>query len=414
MNYNLIKKERNQENNKKAWKSKLFPLILVLAISFSLGYLLAVYNYSAEGKIFSHLKANGEVSEHFNSSLYWQTWHTIKNEHIDRNTIDEKEMFYGSLRGMTQSIDDPYTVFLDPEDVKEFMDDLSGSFEGIGAEVGIRDDMVTIIAPLSGMPADKAGLRSGDKIYAIDDTSTINMSLNEAVRKIRGEKDTEVVLTIIREGRDQPFEVSITRGTIVIESVSWEKRDDDIYLIKISNFHQDTVSLLNKAILEILNNNPKGIVLDLRNNPGGYLDTAIDVASEWVAEGPILIEQLSDGKKNEYFAQGLARLKDIETIILVNQGSASGSEIVAGALRDYKQALVVGEQTFGKGSVQNLKPLRDGSSLKITVATWFTPGGDYINEKGIEPDIEVERSFEDFENERDPQMDKAIELLLAK
>ncbi len=408
MNYSL------HNNKKKAWKSKLFPLILVLAISFSLGYLLAVYNSSVEGKMFSHLRAIGETSEHFNSNLYWQAWHTIKNEHVDRNTIDEKEMFYGSLRGMAQSIDDPYTVFLDPDDVKEFMDDLSGSFEGIGAEVGIRDDMVTVIAPLSGMPADKAGLRSGDKIYAIDGISTINMNLNEAVRKIRGEKDTEVVLTIIREGKDQPFDVGIIRGTIVIESVFWEKREDDIYLIKISNFHQDTSSLLNKAILEILNNNPKGIILDLRNNPGGYLDTAIDVASEWIIEGPVLIEQLNEGRRREYFAQGLARLKDIETIVLVNQGSASGSEIVAGALRDYKQAIVLGEKTFGKGSVQNLKPLIDGSSLKITVATWLTPGGDYINEKGIEPDIEVEMTFEDFEAKKDPQMDKAIELLLNK
>ncbi len=415
MNYSLIKKDKEEKNSKKTWKSRIFPLILVLAVSFSFGYLLAVHNFnSAEGSLFTHLNANGEHAEEFNSDLYWQTWNTIKNEHVDRNAIDEKDMFYGSLKGMTESLDDPYTTFLDPQDVKEFMDDLSGSFEGIGAEVGIRDDMVTIIAPLSGMPADKAGLRSGDKIYSIDGVSTVNMSLNEAVRKIRGDKDTEVVLTIIREGEDKPFDVSVTRGTIVIESVSWEKKDNGIYLIEISNFHEDTISLFNEAVLEILNNDPEGIILDLRNNPGGYLDTAIDVASEWIVEGPVLIEEMSDGKRKEYFAQGLARLKGIETVVLVNQGSASGSEIVAGALRDYKLATVVGEQTFGKGSVQNLKPLLDGSSLKVTVATWYTPQGDYINEKGVEPDVELEMTLEDYEEERDPQMDKALEIILDK
>lgn len=415
MNYSLIKKDKEEKNSKKTWKSRIFPLILVLAVSFSFGYLLAVHNFnSAEGSLFTHLNANGEHAEEFNSDLYWQTWNTIKNEHVDRNAIDEKDMFYGSLKGMTESLDDPYTTFLDPQDVKEFMDDLSGSFEGIGAEVGIRDDMVTIIAPLSGMPADKAGLRSGDKIYSIDGVSTVNMSLNEAVRKIRGDKDTEVLLTIIREGEDKPFDVSVTRGTIVIESVSFEKKDSGVYLIEISNFHEDTISLFNEAVLEILNNDPEGIVLDLRNNPGGYLDTAIDVASEWIVEGPVLIEEMSDGKRKEYFAQGLARLKGIETVVLVNQGSASGSEIVAGALRDYKLATVVGEQTFGKGSVQNLKPLLDGSSLKVTVATWYTPQGDYINEKGVEPDVELEMTLEDYEEERDPQMDKALEIILDK
>ncbi len=415
MNLNLFKKEKTEIKKTNSWQEKILPFILVLAMAFSMGYLLAVYNFnSAEGKLFSHLKANGEVSEYFNSDLYWQAWHTIKNEHVDRNLIDEEAMFYGSLRGMTSALDDPYTVFLDPSEAKDFLDDLSGSFEGIGAEVGIRDDMVTVIAPLSGMPAEKAGLRAGDKIYAIDSLSTINMSLNEAVSKIRGPKDTEVVLTIIREGEDRPFDITITRGTIIIESVSWEVTDDNLFLIKISNFHEDTISLLNKAILEVLTKNVDGIILDLRNNPGGYLDTAIKVASEWIPEGPVLIEQFSDGSRNEFFAKGLARLSGFPTVVLVNQGSASGSEIVAGALRDYKKATLVGEQTFGKGSVQNLKPLKGGSKLKITIAKWYTPGGDYIDEKGVEPDIEVERSIEDFEADIDPQMNKAIEILLGQ
>lgn len=415
MKFNLYKKDNMEKNQKKFWYEKIFAIIFILAVVFSMGYLLAIYNYnSAEGKLFSHLKANGEISEYFDANLYWQTWQTLKNEHVNQNLIDEKAMFYGSLRGMTSALDDPYTVFLDPSEAKDFIDDLSGSFEGIGAEVGIRDDIVTVIAPLSGMPAEKAGLRAGDKIYAIDSMSTLNMTLSEAVSKIRGPKDTEVILTIIREGEDRPFDISITRGTIIIESVSWEKTEDNLFLIKISNFHEDTLSLLNKAILEILNEDIDGIILDLRNNPGGYLDTAIKVASEWIPEGPVLIEQFSDGRRNEFFAQGFARLSHLPTVVLINQGSASGSEIVAGALRDYKKAKLVGEQTFGKGSVQSLKSLSDGSKLKITIAKWYTPGGDYIDEKGVEPDFEVEMSFEDYEAEIDPQMEKAIELLRKK
>ncbi len=414
MNLNFFKKkEKNYFNSDFFSQKKVWPLILVLAVTFSIGYLLAAYNFQAvDGKLFEYTKANGNKSAEFNEDLYWQTWNKIKEEHVDRNKIDERSMFYGSLRGMAASLEDPYTMFLDPEEVKEFLDDLSGSFEGIGAEVGIRDNIVTVIAPLAGRPADQAGLRSGDKIYAIDGQSTVGMNLNEAVRKIRGPKNTEVVLTIIREDEERPFDVNIIRSTIVIESVTWQKKEDNLFLIEISNFHEDTMTLFNQAVLEILNENPAGIILDLRNNPGGYLNTAIDLASEWIAEGPVLVEQLSEGRRNEYFAQGLARLKDIPTVVLINGGSASGSEIVAGALRDFGQAILVGEQTFGKGSVQSLMSLQDGSYLKITVAKWLTPGGDYIDEKGVAPDIIIEMTKEDYEAERDRQMDRAIEILI--
>lgn len=409
MSFNFSKKY-TQKNKKNFFNFKNFSFILLLVIVFFSTYLLATYNFkTANGRLFDY--SNLKKSDAFNENLYWETWNKILSEHVERGKIDEKALFYGSLKGMADAIGDPYTSFLDPSDAKDLFDDLSGSFEGIGAEVGVRDDMVTVIAPLAGMPADKAGLRAGDKIYAINGQSTIGMSLTEAVRKIRGPKDTEVVLTIIREGEDKPFDLSIVRGTIVIESVKWEMIDKNLLLINISNFHEDTLKLFNQVVLTVLREEPAGLILDLRNNPGGYLDVAIDVASEWIKEGPVLVEQLSEGRRNEYFAKGLSRLNNIPTVVLINGGSASGSEIVAGALRDYKQAILVGEQTFGKGSVQSLKTLQDGSYLKITVAKWLTPGGDYINNKGVEPDIIIEMTREDYENEIDPQLEKAIEIL---
>ncbi len=391
-------------------KNRLIRYIFLITIPFLIGYFLAfrhqqnfpAFNKDVNGKTFS---------ENFDFNLYFEVWQSLKSEYVDHNFIDEQEMFYGSLRGLTSSLNDPYTIFLDPEETKEFYDDLSGSFEGIGAEVGIRDDIVTIIAPLKGMPAEKAGLRSGDKIYSIDGEMTLGMTINEAVRKIRGPKDSQVTLTILRQDEDQPLDIIITRGIIVVKSVEWEVIDDDIFLISISNFHEDTLVLFNQAVMEMFRLNLDKLILDLRNNPGGYLETAIDLSSEWIKEGPVVVEQLKGNNRREHFTTKPARLNNIETVVLVNQGSASASEIVAGALRDYNLAILVGEQTFGKGSVQNLKRLSDGSALKISVAKWLTPAGDYINEKGIEPNIIVEFTKEDFENDLDPQMDKAIELL---
>jgi carboxyl-terminal processing protease len=323
-------------------------------------------------------------------------------------------MFYGSLRGLASSMDDPYTIFMDPGEAKDFADDLSGTFEGIGAEIGMRDDIVTVIAPLSGMPAEIAGLRSGDKIYAINDVSTLGLTIDQAVKKIRGPKDTEVKLTVIREGEDKSMDVTIIRGLIVVKSVKTNLREDGVFVITVSNFNDDTIDLFNLAIKEILTKNPKGIVLDLRNNPGGYLDTAISMASAWIKEGPVVVEQFGEGRRQEYFANGNNSLGNFKTVILINGGSASASEIVAGALRDYHKATLVGEQSYGKGSVQSLRDLSNGSTLKITVAKWLTPAGDFIDEKGVTPEYEVKLTKEDVDNEKDPQMNKAAELILKQ
>jgi len=429
------------ENKRNKWSKRIALIVLILvlmAASFGSGLYISqkseVIKKLAEKEVvyLGNLigKYGGGRDDIFkqdvNFNLFWEVWDTLEKEYVDKNKLNDKEMFYGALKGLVASLDDPYTVFMDPKLSREFADDLAGTFEGIGAEIGIRKEVLTIIAPLEGMPAAKAGLSAGDKVYAINGEATTGMTVDEAVSKIRGPKGTDVTLTIFKEGSDAAKDVVITRGVIIVKSIktetvssagaggSQEKKDNDIFVLKISNFNNDTLELFNKAVQEILAKNPKGIVLDLRNNPGGYLDTAIELASEWVDDGIIVTEKFSEEKKNEYFSRGRARLKDYPTVVLVNRGSASASEILSGALRDYKKATIVGEQTFGKGSVQTLREFGDGSSIKITVAKWLTPNGDSINDAGIKPDIEIKMTDKDYEENKDPQMDKAIEILKNK
>lgn len=351
-----------------------------------------------------------KLSKDINFNLFWEVWDVLKNDYVDKGKLTDKEMFYGAIKGMVGAAGDPYTVFLDPKMAEEFADDLAGTFQGIGAEIGIRKEVLTIIAPLPESPAEKAGLMAGDKIIAINGTSTMGMAIDEAINKIRGPKDTEVVLTILRNGENKTKEIKIKRDTIIVKSVKTEVKDK-IFILKISNFNDDTAGLIDDAVKKIISLNPKGIILDLRNNPGGYLETAIKAASEWVEDGIVVTEKFGDDKKNDFMAEGLARLKNYKTVVLVNGGSASASEIVAGALKDYGLATIVGEQTFGKGSVQSLENFSDGSALKVTVAKWYTPKGVNINEQGIKPDIEVKMSEDDYNNNRDPQMEKAMEIL---
>ena len=408
-----------QEKNK-ITKLKVFGLIILAIILVLVGYGAGLYSAGQNevvremakkeavylGKIIGKYSqpGKGPLIQDINFDLFWEVWDTIEKEYVDKDKINEKEMFYGALYGLVGAIGDPYTIFMDPMLSQEFEESLNGTFEGIGAEIGIREDILTIIAPLAGMPAEKAGLMSGDKIYAINEESTAGITIDEAVKKIRGTKGTDVTLTISRNGFEAAQDITITRGTIVVNSVQTtikdsetktskdaKTKDDDIFVIEISNFNNDTLNLFNKAINEVIKINPKGIILDLRNNPGGYLDTAVEVASEWIEEGVIVTEEFDENNKNEFLARGRARLKDYKTIVLVNQGSASASEIVAGAMQDYKKATIVGMQTFGKGSVQTIENFYDGSSIKITVAKWLTPNGNYINEQGITPDVEVDR-----------------------
>ncbi|HNX11313.1 MAG TPA: S41 family peptidase [bacterium] len=388
----------------------IFAILLIVSISFFAGTYVNDQKHNR-----TQANASGEdgisLPKNIDFSLYWQVWQTIKDNYVDKDKIDETKLFYGSLKGMVEAAGDPYTVFLDPEKNKQFQDDLSGSFEGIGAEIGLRNEIITIISPLDGTPAQQAGIKAGDQIYAINGTSTAGMSVDEAVRLIRGKKGTSVTLTIYRQGESDTKDYVINRDLIVIKSVTTERRADNIYVIKISAFNGDTKQLFNNAVKEIVAQKPAGIILDLRNNPGGYLDTAVDMAGEWIDKGTIVIEKFNDAEQNRYLGQGKARLKGIKTVVLVNGGSASASEIVAGALKDNNQATIVGEKTFGKGSVQSLIDLDGGSAIKITVAKWLTPKGVSINEEGIAPNEEVKLTTADWEKDLDPQFDRAVQII---
>lgn len=350
------------------------------------------------------------LSKDVDFDLFWDVWKRVKKEYIEKDTPDTK-LFYGALEGIVGALDDPHSVFLDPETSKKFDDSLSGSFEGIGAEIGMKKKQLQVVAPLPDSPAERASLRSGDKILAIDKKSTAGISVDEAVNRIRGKGGTTVTLTIFRDSEKKERDVSIVRDTISVASVTWKMKDGQIAEIKISHFNQDTEGRFRDAVKEIVRKRAKGVVLDMRNNPGGYLDTAVQVAGYWVDGKTVVIEEYGDKKKDEYTARTRPLLADIPTVVLVNEGSASASEIVAGALQDYKKATLVGAKTFGKGSVQDLQHLKDGSSLKLTIARWLTPSGRSINDNGIEPDVAVELSDEDFEKKKDPQMDKALQIL---
>ncbi|MFH1745085.1 MAG: S41 family peptidase, partial [bacterium] len=412
------------ETRKKIYRNSIigFVAVSLLLASFGAGVLatkknVGLQNFGSEINPYlgDVLNKSGitkkEFSRDVDFNLFWDVWDELEKQYVDKEKINEKKMFYGALRGLTASLGDPYTIFMNPENTSEFESDLLGKFEGIGAEIGIKKSVLTIIAPLPGAPAEKAGLKAGDKVFEVNGTSTMGMSIEEAVSQIRGPKGTQVVLSVGRDGLEGIQQISITRDEIVVKSVQTSMREDEIFVITMTGFNGDTKELFNAAVNEAINKNPKGIILDLRNNPGGYLEAAIEIASEWIEEGIIVSEKYTNDIVDDNYARGKARLKDFKTVVLVNQGSASASEIVAGALQDYDLATIVGKKTFGKGSVQSVTSLKDGSSLKITVAKWLTPEGRSINDEGIEPDYEVEYTNEDYEADKDPQMDAAVEVI---
>jgi carboxyl-terminal processing protease len=400
-------------------ESKLRRLIILIIFalllsgsSFYAGF--CVSNYYADQADASAVKLDAPKikvsSKDFDAALFTKVWNMLTNTYVDHDQLDQKKMFYGALRGLVASAGDPYTVFFDPEENEAFQSDVSGKFEGIGAEIGLKDEIITIIAPLSEMPAEKAGLRAGDKIIEIDGLSTVGLTVDAAVKKIRGPEDTTVVLTIVREGAKDPLKITVKRAVITIKSVKVSVKDG-VSIIKISNFNESTDAEFNQAVTEVLAGKSKDLIIDLRNNPGGYLDVAINMIGRWIGTDVAVIEKYSQDRQIPHSAKGPASLKDFHTVVLVNEGSASASEILAGALQDYGLGVLVGKKTFGKGSVQTLEELSDGSSVKITAAKWLTPKGRSINKEGIEPDLEVTTSEADLKAAKDTQLNKALEVL---
>ncbi|OGL69935.1 hypothetical protein A3C09_01620 [Candidatus Uhrbacteria bacterium RIFCSPHIGHO2_02_FULL_47_44] len=391
---------------------------LFLILSFSGGYFIgesrAARKLVPAGEV--RVTGQGSVSSALEKDIdfknFWDIWNLSK-EKFYKQPVSDKDLYYGALKGLVSGLKDPYSVYFDPEEAKRFMEDLNASFVGIGAQIGIKEEKLTIVAPLEDSPAEKAGLEPGDWIVTIDKTETSGMSVEEAVSKIRGEEGTEVVLQISRKGLEALKEIKIIRQKITVDSVKWKIEEGNIMVISISTFNGDTSSLFNAAVQESLAKNVKGIILDLRSDPGGLLTVAVDVASAWVGYDSVVSEK---GKNLENTFKGVTspRLSGIPTVVLVDGGSASASEIVAGALQDYGFAKLVGETTFGKGSVQDYQDLPDGSALKITIAEWYTPKGRNINKTGIEPDIKIALDVEAYKkNEHDNQKQTARDVLLG-
>ncbi|MDP3794776.1 MAG: S41 family peptidase [bacterium] len=393
------------------WGSTLVPLFVAGAFLFGL-FLgresVAQPILPPEGVIGTEIGRPGDVD----ASILWDVWQRVEAKYVDKEEIDRQKLLYGAAEGIVRALGDPYSVFLPPQEAKRFEDDVRGAFDGIGAEIGIRKETLTIIAPIEGSPAQRAGLLAGDKVLKIDDETTADLTLDEAVNLIRGPRGTEVTLAILREGSDESREVKIKRDVIKIPVISWELKEGDVAWIKMHHFTESLTPEFHRVTREIRDRRPKGIVLDLRNNPGGFLEVSVDIAGAFLGlDQLVVVEAFGDGRRQEYRTSGSQAFKETPLVVLINGGSASAAEILAGALRDQRGTQLVGEQSYGKGSVQELETLRGGASLKITVAKWVTPAGVVLSDGGLEPDVVIERTSEDFEANRDPQLDKAIELL---
>lgn len=397
------KQQENQFQARFGLPTVLITVLLVGLLGFSLG---ANFDGVGTGRYSS---VNEDLPEQLNYAQVDEVYDALREKYAGELT--EEELMEGLKKGLAEATGDSFTQYLDADSARELDESLDGQFGGIGAEIGERDGDLVVIAPISGTPADEAGLQSQDVIAEIDGQSTADLSVGEAVSKIRGEEGTQVVLTIIR-GDDSPEEVEITRGQIEVPSVESEMLDGNVGYIELIRFGTDTTNDFRVAANSLLDDGAEKIVLDVRSNPGGFLEVAVDVASEFLNSGDLVVEERrSEEVKSSKRARGNGLLSGVPTVVLINEGSASASEIIAGALRDNGVAELVGMQTFGKGSVQELVELSGGSVLRVTIANWYTPDGVNIEEEGVEPDYEVELDIDDIEAGDDPQLDRALELL---
>jgi len=391
----------------------LFALlgILLAGVIFLVGI-----NIGQNSKInfFYTLPVNAQNAELLKAdfSLFWDALKVVKDKYYNPQAINDQNLVYGAINGALSSLNDPYTVFFNPDESKKFNEDLSGSFGGIGAELGMKNNQLVIIAPLKNTPAERSGLKAGDQIMKINNDFTTNITVDQAVKLIRGEIGTKVSLDIMRSGWEVPKTFTITRELIKIPTLDWKMLDGNIAYVALYNFYSNAPNDFYNAMLQILPKNPKGLILDLRNNPGGFLDAATNIAGWFVKRGEtVVIERGKNNNTQRLYAFGNEALLNLPTVVLVNGGTASAAEILAGALRDDRQIKLVGEQTFGKGSVQEIENLPMGSSLKVTIAEWLTPYGNTINKTGLKPDYEVKMEESDVKNNRDPQLQKAEEIL---
>jgi carboxyl-terminal processing protease len=397
--------------------TKISGFIIVGALFFLGGFYIGFNNVPEVEKVYgiSNKEVMGEGVSEADFADFWKAWNIINEKHPSGSEVSSQEKIWGAIKGMVESVGDPYTYFFNPKEAEELNIDLSGEFFGVGMEVGIREGNLTVVSPLKGSPAEIAGIMSGDIILKIDEEISNKLTVDKAVDLIRGERGTTVNLTIAREGETGPIEISIVRDLIKIPTLEYELREDGIFIISLFDFSRNAETDFKKALDEFVKSKSKKMIVDLRGNPGGYLGSAINITSWFLEEGKtIVIEKSSNTKKsNTYRSNANFIVGDFDIVVLVDGGSASASEIMAGALQEHKRATLVGTQTFGKGSVQELINLKGKTELKITVAEWLTPGGLSISENGLTPDVEVPFDVKKYREDKvDNQLEEAIKILL--
>ncbi|MFM7089009.1 MAG: S41 family peptidase [Candidatus Paceibacterota bacterium] len=389
-------------------------LILALAVFFSGIFIGGKYSSSIERFVpLSNISADQKLGVNFAS--FWKVWNAIDEKYPNATETNDEERVYGAIKGLVGSLQDPYSNFFDPYETELFEADIAGNFSGVGMEIGLKDGILTVIAPLKETPAYKAGIKSGDKILKINDAVTTDMTVDEAIKRIRGERGTTVTLTIFHETDVEPKEIKIVRDIINVPTLDTELRKDGIFVISLYSFSANSAELFRNAIKEFTESNTDKMLLDLRGNPGGYLEAAVDMASWFLDNGKtVVIEDYGTAREQKkYRSNGYDIFNEnLKFVILVDGGSASASEILAGAMQDYKKAKLVGTKTYGKGSVQEVVEITKDTILKVTVANWNTPNNNSINNKGLTPDYEVKVTPKDIEAKKDPQLDKAVQLLL--
>ena len=421
--------------------ARKLQVVLLIIIAFLVGFFFGTTKVSFE---WSHYQPNITVvnkepptsASLVDFNLFWSVWDKLTTMYYNKKAVDPQKLLYGAINGMVTSVGDPFTMFLPPTQNSDFQQQLAGQFEGIGAELGLKGKQIIVIAPLAGSPSEKAGIKAGDEVLKVDGQSTDNWTLTQAVDKIRGPKETNVILTVLHKGDTNPTDVVITRNTITIKSVDgWVKAikdipaisstlknsnvaTDSIAYIQLSQFgdntNQDWTALVNKLYPEIQKSNAKGVILDLRNNPGGYLTDAVFIAGEFLPQGaPVVKQDPGNGDVTTLTVNRQGRLLTVPLIVLINKGSASAAEIVSGSLRDNNRAKLVGETSFGKGTIQQAIDLGGGAGLHVTIARWLTPNGTWVgngsNGKGLTPDVSM--NLDKNDPSHDTQLEKAINLL---
>ncbi|MEK9131943.1 MAG: S41 family peptidase [Patescibacteria group bacterium] len=407
----------------KIFSHKIFWIALsitLIVISFISGVYLGFLNRSEVSKVtgLMHTDISAEPAQKVDFDPFWKVWNTLNEKFVAVSTtsdadISDQKRVWGAIEGLTASLNDPYTVFFPPEESKSFATEISGSFSGVGMEVGMRDNHLVVVTPLKNSPAQKAGVQSGDRILKIDTQATDGLPVDKAVKLIRGKEGTVVTLTVAREGKKEPFDISITRGPIEIPTIDTLEKDG-VFIIRLYNFSAIASNLFRDALREFVVKNTDKLVLDVRGNPGGYLDAAVDMASWFLPSGKVIVTEDFGNNQEDvvYKSKGYNVFgSKLKVAILINGGSASASEILAGALRENGVAKLVGEKSFGKGSVQELVKITPETSLKVTVAKWLTPGGNSISAGGLTPDFVVKLTADDVAKGKDPQLDRAIRYL---